>query len=84
MVWSERDAAWADGVAAAWPYAAAHGHFPPPTSAVRADYLIGVWAKNTRAAARTAQAWSGMPPSADTAGPAWTCFRSKRRSLGYP
>ncbi|MGW0960816.1 helicase associated domain-containing protein [Streptomyces gelaticus] len=54
MVWAERDAAWADGVAAARLYAAAHGHFLPPTGAVWADYPIGVWAKNARAAARRA------------------------------
>ncbi|MFF8423496.1 Helicase associated domain protein [Streptomyces sp. NPDC015680] len=54
MVWSERDAAWEDGVAAARLYTAAHGHFLPPTSAVWADYPIGVWAKNARAAARRA------------------------------
>ncbi|MEU3657995.1 Helicase associated domain protein [Streptomyces sp. NPDC032161] len=55
MVWSERDAAWADGVAAARLYTAAHGHFLPPTNAVWADYPIGVWAKNARAAARRAR-----------------------------
>ncbi|MEU9567054.1 helicase associated domain-containing protein [Streptomyces sp. NPDC048161] len=54
MVWAERDAAWADGVAAARLYTAAHGHFLPPTGAVWADYPIGVWAKNARAAARRA------------------------------
>ncbi|MGW1108038.1 helicase associated domain-containing protein [Streptomyces sp. NPDC002540] len=54
MVWSEQDAAWADGVAAARIYTAARGHFLPPTSAVWADYPIGVWAKNARAAARRA------------------------------
>ncbi|MGW1410076.1 helicase associated domain-containing protein [Streptomyces sp. NPDC002403] len=29
MVWSEREAAWADGVAVAKQYAAVHGHFLP-------------------------------------------------------
>lgn len=27
MVWSEQDAAWADGLSVAMPYAATHGHF---------------------------------------------------------
>nr|WP_200300450.1 hypothetical protein [Streptomyces adelaidensis] len=30
------------------------------------------------------RAWTGMPPSAETASPAWICFRSVRRSLGCP
>ncbi|MCT2547360.1 Helicase associated domain protein [Streptomyces atratus] len=55
MVWSERDAAWEDGLAMARLYAEAHGHFLPPTSAVWGDYPIGVWAKNARAAARRAR-----------------------------
>ncbi|MFF9077730.1 helicase associated domain-containing protein [Streptomyces sp. NPDC014646] len=55
MVWSERDAAWEDGLTAARLYAAAHGHFLPPTTAVWGDYPIGVWAKNARAAARRAR-----------------------------
>ncbi|MGW3168277.1 helicase associated domain-containing protein [Streptomyces sp. NPDC001142] len=55
MVWSERDAAWEDGLMVARLYAAAHGHFLPPTGAVWADYPIGVWAKNARAAARRAR-----------------------------
>ncbi|MER6499172.1 helicase associated domain-containing protein, partial [Streptomyces sp. NPDC001455] len=55
MVWSERDAAWEDGLTAARLYAEAHGHFLPPTGAVWGDYPIGVWAKNARAAARRAR-----------------------------
>ncbi|WP_406156442.1 helicase associated domain-containing protein [Streptomyces sp. NBC_01005] len=52
MVWSEQEAAWADGVAVAREYAAAHGHFLPPTSATWEGHPIGVRAKNARAAAR--------------------------------
>ncbi|MES9553805.1 MULTISPECIES: Helicase associated domain protein [unclassified Streptomyces] len=55
MVWSEQDAAWADGIAVAKEYAAAHGHFLPPTTAVWDGHPIGVWAKNARAAARKAR-----------------------------
>ncbi|WP_406253670.1 helicase associated domain-containing protein [Streptomyces atratus] len=55
MVWSEQDAAWADGIAVAKEYAAAHGHFLPPTTATWEGHPIGVWAKNARAAARRAR-----------------------------
>ncbi|MCX4852094.1 helicase associated domain-containing protein [Streptomyces sp. NBC_00893] len=55
MVWSEQDAAWADGIAVAKEYAAVHGHFLPPTTAVWDGHPIGVWAKNARAAARKAR-----------------------------
>ncbi|MFB6508255.1 Helicase associated domain protein [Streptomyces sp. NPDC002466] len=56
MVWSERDAAWEDGLAVARLYAEAHGHFLPPVTAVWGEFPIGVWAKNARAAARRAAA----------------------------
>ncbi|MEU3221377.1 helicase associated domain-containing protein [Streptomyces sp. NPDC006971] len=56
MVWSEQEAAWADGVAVARAYTTAHGHFLPPTNAVWDGHPIGVWAKNARAAARRARA----------------------------
>ncbi|MFG3532676.1 Helicase associated domain protein [Streptomyces sp. NPDC047917] len=55
MVWSEQDAAWADGIAVAKEYAAVHGHFLPPTTAVWDGHPIGVWAKNARASARRAR-----------------------------
>ncbi|WP_323187743.1 MULTISPECIES: DEAD/DEAH box helicase [unclassified Streptomyces] len=55
MVWSEQDAAWADGIAVAKEYAAVHGHFLPPTTAVWEGHPIGVWAKNARASARRAR-----------------------------
>ncbi|MFD0344557.1 helicase associated domain-containing protein [Streptomyces sp. NPDC127117] len=55
MVWSEQDAAWADGIAVAKEYAAVHGHFLPPTTATWKGHPIGVWAKNARAAARRAR-----------------------------
>ncbi|WP_331740178.1 helicase associated domain-containing protein (plasmid) [Streptomyces sp. NBC_01005] len=55
MVWSEQDAAWADGIAVAREYAAVHGHFLPPATAVWEGHPIGVWAKNARAAARRAR-----------------------------
>ncbi|MGW2113246.1 helicase associated domain-containing protein, partial [Streptomyces sp. NPDC001948] len=45
MVWSEQDTAWADGIAVAKQYAATHGHFLPPTTAVWDAHPIGVWAK---------------------------------------
>ncbi|MCX4869680.1 helicase associated domain-containing protein [Streptomyces sp. NBC_00825] len=55
MVWSKQDASWADGIAVAKEYAAAHGHFLPPTTAVWEGHSIGAWAKNARAAARRAR-----------------------------
>ncbi|MER5503558.1 Helicase associated domain protein [Streptomyces sp. NPDC002561] len=56
MVWSERDAAWEDGLMVARLYAETHGHLLPPTNAVWKDFPIGEWAKNQRAAARRAVA----------------------------
>ncbi|WP_331763154.1 helicase associated domain-containing protein [Streptomyces sp. NBC_01590] len=55
MVWSEQEAAWANGVAVARKYAEVHGHFLPPTTAVWDGHPIGAWAKNARAAARRAR-----------------------------
>ncbi|MCX5115113.1 Helicase associated domain protein [Streptomyces sp. NBC_00378] len=55
MVWSEQEAAWADGVAVARQDAAVHGHFLPTTTAVWDGHPIGVWAKKARAAARRAR-----------------------------
>jgi hypothetical protein len=50
MVWSVHASAWDAGLEVARSYAAAHKHFLPPTSAVREDTAIGVWAKKTRPA----------------------------------
>ncbi|MER5618776.1 hypothetical protein [Streptomyces sp. NPDC002215] len=44
-----------DWVAVAREYAAAHGYFLPPTTAVWEGHPIGVWAKNARAAAHRAR-----------------------------
>ncbi|MGW2552964.1 helicase associated domain-containing protein [Streptomyces sp. NPDC001635] len=52
MVWSHHDVAFDEGLAVARGWAAAHGHFLPPATAVWEDFPIGVWAKNQRAAAR--------------------------------
>ncbi|TWF84675.1 helicase associated protein [Streptomyces capillispiralis] len=54
MVWAPREDAFADGLAAAKAWAGAHGHFLPPTTAVRHEYPVGKWAKNMRDAARLA------------------------------
>ncbi|MFF4355015.1 Helicase associated domain protein [Streptomyces sp. NPDC001530] len=54
MVWSHHDVAFDEGLAVARAWAAAHGHFLPPATAVWEDFPIGVWAKNQRAAARRA------------------------------
>ncbi|MFE1341563.1 Helicase associated domain protein [Streptomyces sp. NPDC058733] len=52
MVWSVWETAWAEGLAVARSYAAAHSHLLPPTSAVWEGYPIGRWVKNARDAAR--------------------------------
>lgn len=54
MVWSVHASAFDAGLEVARSYAAVHGHFLPPASAVWGGdgFLIGVWAKNQRAAAR--------------------------------
>ncbi|MEU8548998.1 Helicase associated domain protein [Streptomyces roseoverticillatus] len=52
MVWSHQDVAFEEGLAAARAWAAAHGHFLPPATAVWDGYPIGTWAKNQRTAAR--------------------------------
>ncbi|MER5757560.1 Helicase associated domain protein [Streptomyces sp. NPDC002088] len=54
MVWSVQASAWDAGLAVARSYAAVHGHFLPPASAVWGGdgFPVGVWAKNQRAAAR--------------------------------
>ncbi|WP_341356112.1 helicase associated domain-containing protein [Streptomyces mobaraensis] len=54
MVWSHRDVAFEEGLAAARGWAAVHGHFLPPATAVWDGYPVGTWAKNQRTAARLA------------------------------
>ncbi|NBE56392.1 DEAD/DEAH box helicase [Streptomyces boluensis] len=54
MVWSHRDVAFEEGLAAARNWAAEHGHFLPPATAIWDGYPIGTWAKNQRQAAHTA------------------------------
>ncbi|MGW9118409.1 hypothetical protein ACWGRV_17530 [Streptomyces sp. NPDC055663] len=54
MVWSEQDEAWADGIAVAKEYAAAHGHFLPRRPRCGRG-IRSVWAKNARTAARRAR-----------------------------
>lgn len=54
MVWSHQDVAFEEGLTAARAWAAAHGHFLPPATAVWDGYPIGTWAKNMRTAARIA------------------------------
>ncbi|MGI5341907.1 Helicase associated domain protein [Streptomyces sp. CA-181903] len=54
MVWSHQDVAFEEGLAAARGWAAVHGHFLPPATAVWGGYPVGTWAKNQRTAARLA------------------------------
>ncbi|WP_245791744.1 DEAD/DEAH box helicase [Actinacidiphila rubida] len=52
MIWSHWDVAFQEGLSAAEEWAAAHGHFLPPTTAVWNGHPVGVWAKNLRTAGR--------------------------------
>ncbi|MFI0915362.1 DEAD/DEAH box helicase [Streptomyces abikoensis] len=54
MVWSHQDIAFEEGLTAARAWAAVHGHFLPPATAVWDGYPVGTWAKNMRTAARLA------------------------------
>ncbi|MFF4533774.1 Helicase associated domain protein [Streptomyces sp. NPDC001407] len=54
MVWSHQDIAFEEGLTAARAWAAVHGHFLPPATAVWDGYPVGTWAKNLRTAARLA------------------------------
>ncbi|MEU5189895.1 helicase associated domain-containing protein [Streptomyces klenkii] len=67
MVWSHQDVAFEEGLAAARAWAAVHGHFLPPATAVWEGYPVGTWAKNMRTAARLADTIAerreaGLPP----------------------
>lgn len=72
MVWSHHDVAFEEGLTVARAWAAEHGHFLPPATAVgEGGFPIGVWAKNQRAAARKAllnaerrAAGENVPPAA--------------------
>ncbi|CAM5286669.1 helicase [Streptomyces spiroverticillatus] len=73
VVWSHQDHAFEEGLAAARRWAAEHGHFLPPATAVWDGYPVGTWAKNLRTAARLADARAeqleaGLPEGAATGG----------------
>ncbi|GAA1948159.1 DEAD/DEAH box helicase [Streptomyces durmitorensis] len=55
MIWSHFDVAWAEGLAAARGWATEHGHLLAPLDATFQGAKVGIWLKNTRAAARKAQ-----------------------------
>ncbi|MFI9206127.1 Helicase associated domain protein [Streptomyces sp. NPDC053048] len=66
MIWSHQDVAFEEGLTAARAWAAVHGHFLPPATAVWDGYPVGAWAKNQRTAARIAdsiaeQRAAGLP-----------------------
>jgi hypothetical protein len=54
MIWSHWDVAFQEGLSAAEGWAAEHGHFLPPSTAVWNGHPVGVWAKNLRTAGRRA------------------------------
>ncbi|MER6168014.1 helicase associated domain-containing protein [Streptomyces violaceorubidus] len=54
MAWSHFDVAWEEGLAAALGWAAGAGHLLAPLDAIFQGNKVGIWLKNTRAAARKA------------------------------
>ncbi|MFC8270128.1 Helicase associated domain protein [Streptomyces cinereoruber] len=54
MAWSHHDVAWGEGLTAARGWAAENGHLLAPLDAVLQGATVGIWLKNTRAAARRA------------------------------
>ncbi|MGW2231383.1 helicase associated domain-containing protein [Streptomyces formicae] len=56
VVWSHQDYAFEEGLVAARHWAAEHGHYLPPATAVWDGYPVGTWAKNLRTVARLADA----------------------------
>ncbi|MFD3517454.1 Helicase associated domain protein [Streptomyces sp. NPDC058657] len=56
VVWAHQDHVFDEGLAVARRWAAEHGHFLPPATAVWNGYPVGVWAKNLRTTARLADA----------------------------
>ncbi|MFD5586724.1 Helicase associated domain protein [Streptomyces sp. NPDC127063] len=70
MVWSVWETAWAEGLAVARSYAAAHSHLLPPTSAVWEGYPIGRWVKNARDAARRTRLHAERRAAGETGVPA--------------
>lgn len=76
MIWSEFDAAFEEGVAAAAAWATDHPHIglAAPTDAMHGDYPVGKFLSNQRAAARRAEALAhheaaGTTPPASTITP---------------
>ncbi|MDG4859640.1 Helicase associated domain protein [Streptomyces sp. T-3] len=68
MVWSHQGVAFEEGLAAAQQWAAAHGHFLPPATAVWDGYPVGAWAKNQRTAARLAEQHAAVAGGAASGG----------------
>ncbi|MFJ2746177.1 Helicase associated domain protein [Streptomyces sp. NPDC087440] len=73
VIWSHQDHAFEEGLTVARRWAAEHGHFLPPATAVWDGYPVGTWAKNLRTAARLADARAeqleaGLPEGAATGG----------------
>ncbi|MGW2513945.1 Helicase associated domain protein [Streptomyces scopuliridis] len=54
MIWSHFDVAWEEGLSAARGWAAEHGHLLAPLDATFQGAAVGIWLKNSRAAARKA------------------------------
>ncbi|MFI0241748.1 Helicase associated domain protein [Streptomyces sp. NPDC016845] len=79
MVWSHWDVAWEEGLAAAREWAAEHGHFLPPVTAVWNGYPVGAWAKNQRAAAKRADVIAQRRAAGQPVGSAAGALAQSRR-----
>ncbi|GAA2347718.1 Helicase associated domain protein [Streptomyces kunmingensis] len=79
MVWTPRDDAFADGLAAAKAWAEAHGHFLPPATAVWNEYPVGKWAKNMRDAAKLADRFAARREAGEPVGSAAGALTDERR-----
>ncbi|MFD9337737.1 Helicase associated domain protein [Streptomyces sp. NPDC060028] len=83
MVWSERDVAWEEGLAAARGWAGEHGHLLAPVDAVWQGQPVGVWLKNARAAARRSVENEQREAEGLEALPlAWSMPEERREQLG--
>ncbi|MFE9112294.1 Helicase associated domain protein [Streptomyces collinus] len=68
MVWSHREVAFFEGLAAARGWAAEHGHLLAPAEATWQGYPVGIWLRDQRAAARRERAVQNGPDGGRASG----------------
>jgi superfamily II DNA or RNA helicase len=71
MVWSHRDVAWEEGLAAARGWAEENGHLLAPLDAVHRGHKVGIWLKNARADARAGTLSPERREQLEDIDPAW-------------